>query len=56
MAFEFRTASVKSADFQPGMKEANPDGSLNNVTGAAGNDVFRGDRLPGNLLTNIFMW
>ena len=37
---------VKLADFQPGMREANPDGSLNNVTGAAGNDVFRGDRLP----------
>jgi mono/diheme cytochrome c family protein len=45
---------VKLADFQPGMKEANPDGSLNNVTGAAGNDVFRGDRLPQELIGQYF--
>lgn len=45
---------IKLADFQPGMKEANPDGSLNNVTGAAGNDVFRGDRLPQELLGQYF--
>lgn len=45
---------VKLADFQPGMKEANPDGSLNNVTGAAGSDVFRGDRLPQELVGQYF--
>ncbi|WP_373494163.1 discoidin domain-containing protein [Aquiflexum sp.] len=41
---------VTYADFQPGMQEAKPDGSLSNVTGAAGNDVFRGDRLPKDLV------
>lgn len=41
---------VKLADFQPGMQEAKPDGSLANVTGAAGNDVYRGDRLPTDLV------
>ena len=41
---------VTLADFQPGMQEAKPDGSLSNVTGAAGNDVYRGDRLPKDLI------
>ncbi|MCH6199900.1 discoidin domain-containing protein [Aquiflexum sp. LQ15W] len=41
---------VRLEDFQPGMQEAKPDGSLSNVTGAAGNDVFRGDRLPKDLV------
>lgn len=41
---------VQLEDIQPGMKELKPDGSLSNVTGAAGNDVFRGDRLPKDLV------
>ncbi|MCE7058169.1 discoidin domain-containing protein [Algoriphagus sp. AGSA1] len=45
---------VKLADFQPGMRETKPDGSLNNVTGAAGNDVFRGDRLPKEIQNQYF--
>ncbi|WP_425638780.1 DUF7133 domain-containing protein [Algoriphagus yeomjeoni] len=45
---------VKLADFQPGMREAKADGSLNNVTGAAGNDVFRGDRLPADIQNKYF--
>lgn len=45
---------VTLADFQPGMQEAKPDGSLSNVTGAAGNDVFRGDRLPKDLVGDYF--
>ena len=45
---------VKLADFEPGMRETKPDGSLNNVTGSAGNDVFRGDRLPKELLNQYF--
>jgi len=52
--FRIPYSLVKLADFQPGMKEANPDGSLNNVTGAAGNDVFRGDRLPQELIGQYF--
>ena len=40
-------APVRVADMQPGMRAVRmPDGSLNRVTGAAGNDVYRGDRLP----------
>ncbi|OOG70523.1 discoidin domain-containing protein [Algoriphagus sp. A40] len=45
---------VKLADFEPGMRETKPDGSLNNVTGSAGNDVFRGDRLPKELIGQYF--
>src|SRR5690554_709858 len=45
---------VKLADFEPGMRETKPDGSLNNVTGSAGNDVFRGDRLPKELVGEYF--
>jgi mono/diheme cytochrome c family protein len=45
---------VKLADFEPGMRETKPDGSLSNVTGAAGNDVFRGDRLPKELIGEYF--
>lgn len=45
---------VKLADFEPGMRETKADGSLNNVTGSAGNDVFRGDRLPKELIGQYF--
>jgi mono/diheme cytochrome c family protein/glucose/arabinose dehydrogenase len=45
---------VKLADFEPGLKETKPDGSLGNVTGSAGNDVFRGDRLPDELKGQYF--
>jgi mono/diheme cytochrome c family protein/glucose/arabinose dehydrogenase len=45
---------VKLADFEPGMRETKPDLSLNNVTGSAGNDVFRGDRLPKELQNQYF--
>ena len=44
-------APVRVADMQPGMRAVRmPDGSLNRVTGAAGNDVYRGDRLPADLV------
>lgn len=45
---------VRLEDFEPGMREVKPDGSLSNVTGAAGNDVFRGDRLPKELIGQYF--
>lgn len=48
-------APVKLADMQGGMDEVRqPDGSLNHVTGAAGNDVYRGDRLPADLKGQYF--
>ena len=37
-------------DFQPGLSAAKKDGSLRTVTGSAGNDVFRGHRLPQDLI------
>ena len=45
---------IKLADFQPGMRETKADGSLSNVTGSAGNDVFRGDRLPQEIQNKYF--
>ena len=52
--FRLPFSLVRLADFEPGMRETKPDGSLNNVTGAAGNDVFRGDRLPKELVNQYF--
>ncbi|UCD60388.1 MAG: discoidin domain-containing protein [Flavobacteriaceae bacterium] len=48
-------APVKIADMQGGMDEVRqPDGSLNRVTGSAGNDIYRGDRLPAELYGQLF--
>ncbi len=48
-------APVKIADMQGGMDQVRqPDGSLNRVTGAAGNDIYRGDRLPRDLYGQYF--
>ncbi len=48
-------AAIKLGDMQAGMAAIRqPDGSLNAVTGAAGNDIFRGDRLPKELYGQLF--
>lgn len=48
-------AAIKLSDMQGGMDEVRqPDGSLKRVTGAAGNDVYRGDRLPESLRGQYF--
>jgi mono/diheme cytochrome c family protein/glucose/arabinose dehydrogenase len=48
-------APVKIADMQGGMDEVRqPDGSAMRVTGSAGNDIFRGDRLPADLYGQYF--
>lgn len=48
-------APVRIADMQGGMSAVRmPDGSLNRVTGAAGNDIFRGHRLPESLKGQYF--
>ena len=48
-------APVLIADMQGGMNVVRmPDGSLARATGAAGNDVFRGDRLPKDLIGDYF--
>jgi mono/diheme cytochrome c family protein/glucose/arabinose dehydrogenase len=44
-------APVLIADMQGGMNSVRmPDGSLARATGAAGNDIYRGDRLPKDLI------
>ncbi|HLT71893.1 MAG TPA: c-type cytochrome, partial [Cyclobacteriaceae bacterium] len=48
-------APVLVADMQGGMAAVRmPEGTLNRVTGAAGNDVFRGHRLPEELYGQYF--
>ncbi len=48
-------APVLIADMQGGMNVVRmPDGSLARATGAAGNDIFRGDRLPKDLVGDYF--
>lgn len=48
-------APVLIADMQGGMGVVRmPDGSLARATGAAGNAVFRGDRLPKDLIGDYF--
>ena len=44
-------APVRVADMQGGLSATRmPDGSLKSVTGSAGNDIFRGHRLPTDLV------
>jgi mono/diheme cytochrome c family protein len=44
-------APVRVADMQGGMNATRmPDGSLKSVTGSAGNDIYRGHRLPKDLV------
>ena len=48
-------APVLLADMQGGMNSVRmPDGSLARATGAAGNDIFRGDRLPKDMIGDYF--
>ncbi|HEX9367980.1 MAG TPA: c-type cytochrome, partial [Vicinamibacterales bacterium] len=48
-------APVLIADMQGGMNAVRmPDGSLARATGAAGNAVYRGDRLPKDLIGDYF--
>jgi mono/diheme cytochrome c family protein/glucose/arabinose dehydrogenase len=48
-------APVRIADMQGGMAAVRmPDGSLARATGAAGNDVYRGDRLPADMIGDYF--
>ena len=48
-------APILIGDMQGGMGQIRqPDGSLNLVTGASGNDIFRGDKLPKDLYGQYF--
>lgn len=48
-------APIGIADMQGGMQAVRlPDGTLNRVTGASGNDIFRGHRLPDELQGQYF--
>ena len=48
--FEVPYGLAGVGDFQPGPDASRPDGTLNRVTGSAGNDVVRGHRMPADLL------
>ena len=49
--FEIPWGIAGVGDYQPGFGAVRlPDQGLNRVTGGAGNDVFRGDRLPADLV------
>ncbi len=48
-------APVRVADMQGGLNATRmPDGSLKSVTGSAGNDIYRGHRLPKDLIGDYF--
>ena len=48
-------AAIKIADMQGGLPIVRmPDGSLARTTAGAGNDVFRGDRLPADMVGDYF--
>jgi mono/diheme cytochrome c family protein len=48
-------APVRIADMQGGMNVVRwPDGSLKSATGSAGNDIYRGDRLPTDMIGDLF--
>ena len=48
-------AAVLVADMQGGMDQVKwPEGNLSQVTGSAGNEIFRGHRLPAELRTDYF--
>ncbi len=48
-------APIEIGDMQGGMQAVRmPDGNLNRVTGASGNDIFRGHRLPDELKGQYF--
>lgn len=48
-------APIRIADMQGGMQAVRmPEGTLNRVTGASGNDLFRGHRLPDDLKGQYF--
>ena len=48
-------APIRIADMQGGMAVTRmPDGSLKSVTASAGNDIFRGHRLPKELVGELF--
>jgi mono/diheme cytochrome c family protein len=48
-------APIRVADMQGGMAVIRmPDGSLKSTTAGAGGDVFRGDRLPADLIGDYF--
>lgn len=48
--FEVPYGLAGLGDYQPGPRFSRPDGTLNRVTGSAGNDIYRGHRLPKDLL------
>ena len=48
--FEVPYGVAGVGDYQPGPRFSREDGTLNRVTGSAGSDVYRGHRLPEDLI------
>lgn len=53
--FDVTWPLVGARDYQGGPKKSRDDGTLNHFTGCGGQTVFRGDRLPKELLGNVFL-
>lgn len=53
--FDVTWPLVGVRDFQGGPPKSRDDGTLNHFTGCAGQTVFRGDRLPAELIGNVFL-
>jgi len=53
--FDVTWPLVGARDYQGGPKKSRDDGTLNHFTGCGGQTVFRGDRLPPELIGNVFL-
>ncbi|PAW67182.1 MAG: hypothetical protein B9S38_12715 [Verrucomicrobiia bacterium Tous-C4TDCM] len=53
--FDVTWPLVGVRDFQGGPGKSREDGTLNHFTGCAGQTIFRGDRLPAELVGNAFL-
>lgn len=53
--FDVTWPLVGARDYQGGPKKSRDDGTLNHFTGCGGQTVFRGDRLPKELIGNVFL-
>lgn len=53
--FDVTWPLVGVRDFQGGPAKSREDGTLNHFTGCAGQTIFRGDRLPAEMVGNAFL-
>jgi mono/diheme cytochrome c family protein len=53
--FDMPWPLVGVRDYQGGTGKSRPDGTLNHFTGSCGHTIFRGDRLPAEMIGNAFL-